>query len=114
MDFLEMDGDTPVVEIVDYKTGGVKDKADLKKDLQLPLYALFAQRALGVKVGKAKYIFIEHNKEIEVDISQERQAQAEETVLRVVGEIIKGNFDANPGFLCQFCDYKDICEDAIL
>lgn len=114
MDLVKMEDGVPVVQIIDYKTGGVKSDSDIKNDLQLPLYALFAQKALGVKVTKAKYIFVEHNKEIEVDISDVRKAKAEVTLLKGVNEILKGNFNAIPGFNCQYCDYKDICEDATL
>jgi len=100
------------VRIIDYKTGKVKEKKDLKKDLQLPLYTIAAEKILGVTVAKASYIFIEHGVEIEVDISQKRREMAEKEVGEVVESIQKNNFNSTPGFLCQFCDYRDICEDA--
>ena len=102
------------VRIIDYKTGKVKEKTDLKKDLQLPLYAIAAEKTLGVKVVKASYIFIEHGEEIEVDISKGRRDMAEKELEKVVEKIQENRFKATPGFLCRFCDYKDICEDASL
>ena len=108
-----MDGKREV-KIIDYKTGKIKDKADIKKDLQLPLYAIAAEKTLGVKVVKASYLFIEHGEEIEVDISEKRRELAEKEIADVVGKIRENKFKANPGFLCQFCSYKDICEDAQL
>jgi len=92
----------------------VKEKTDLKKDLQLPLYAIAAEKTLGVKVVKASYIFIEHGEEIEVDISKGRRDMAEKELEKVVEKIQENRFKATPGFLCRFCDYKDICEDASL
>lgn len=114
MDLIEMDGDVPVVEIVDYKTGKVKSDSDLKNDLQLPLYSIFAEKALGVKVRGAKYIFVEHGVEIEVDVSDGRRAKSEVELLEMINNMKSGNFEADPGFHCQFCDYRDICEDAAL
>jgi DNA helicase-2/ATP-dependent DNA helicase PcrA len=102
------------VKIIDYKTGKVKSKGDIKKDLQLPLYAIAAEKTLGVKVVKATYLFIEHGEEIEVDISESRRARAEEEIAEVVQKIQENSFDATPGFACRFCSYKDICEDAQL
>jgi CRISPR/Cas system-associated exonuclease Cas4 (RecB family) len=100
------------VRIIDYKTGKVKEEGDIKKDLQLPLYAIAAEKTLGVKVVEAKYVFIEYGEEVSVDISEARRSKAEREVEEAVGGIIKNNFKATPGFLCRYCDYKDICEDA--
>ncbi len=115
MDLIEMKEGIAHVEIIDYKTGKVKSPADIKKDLQLPLYAIFAEQSLGVKVVKAKYIFVEDCVEIEVDISQERRERAKENVYEVIENIKSREFTPTPSmFKCQYCDYKSICEDAIL
>lgn len=114
MDLVGMIDSVPVVDIVDYKTGKVKDARDIKTDLQLPLYALFAQESLGVKVRSARYIFVEHGVEIEVDISDNRKNKAREEIVKVIDSIKKEEFDATPGFVCKYCDYNSVCEDAIL
>ena len=102
------------VKIIDYKTGKVKEAGEIKKDLQLPLYAISAEKTLGVKVVKASYVFIEHGKEIEVDISEKRRRAAEKELENAVDKIKENKFKPTPGFICQFCDYKDICPDAQL
>lgn len=108
-------GDIPEVEIIDYKTGRLKEESDIKKDLQLPLYCIFAEQSLGVKVLKAKYIFVEEGVEGEVDISQERKEKAKENIYEVISKIKSREFVATPnGFKCKYCDYKSICSDAIL
>ena len=114
MDLVES-GETPVVEIIDYKTGRLKEEADIKKDLQLPLYCIFAEQSLGVKVSKAKYIFIEEGQAVEVDISAARKEKAKENVFEVIERIKERDFVATPNsFKCKFCDYNSICSDAIL
>jgi len=108
-------GDIPEVEIIDYKTGHLKDEHDIKNDLQLPLYCIFAEQSLGVKVVKAKYIFIEEGVEIEVDISEERREKAKESVYEIVREIKEREFTATPNsFKCKYCDFKSICKEAVL
>jgi len=108
-------GDVPEVEIIDYKTGRLKEESDIKKDLQLPLYCIFAEQSLGVKVSKAKYIFIEEGVEVEVDISQERKDKAKENIYEVISKIKAREFIATPNsFKCKYCDYKSICSDALL
>jgi DNA helicase-2/ATP-dependent DNA helicase PcrA len=102
------------VEIIDYKTGKVKNEANIKKDLQLPLYALFAEEKLGLKVVGAKYIFVEHSEVVEVDVSREKKEEAREKVVEIIEEIRKRNFAPTPGYLCRYCDYNTVCEDAMV
>jgi len=114
MDLVEK-GEIPTVEIIDYKTGSLKSDSDIKHDLQLPLYSIFAEQSLGVKVIKAKYIFVEEGVEVEVDISQERKELAKENVYEVISLIKQREFDATPNsFKCKYCNFRSICSDAIL
>jgi DNA helicase-2/ATP-dependent DNA helicase PcrA len=102
------------VEIIDYKTGKVKNDANIKKDLQLPLYALFAEQKLGLKVVAAKYIFVEHGEVVEVDVSEERKEAAKNRVVEIIENIKEKDFAPTPGYLCRYCDYNTICEDAMV
>jgi len=107
------DGVTEVA-IVDYKTGKEKESKDVKDDLQLPLYALFAEEKLGFKVVKAQYVYVETGKVLEVDISQKRREVAREKLVEVIELVKEGRFEATPGYLCRYCDYNSICEYADL
>lgn len=115
IDLIQMIDGVAHVEIVDYKTGKEKSSADIKKDLQLPLYSIFAERSLGVKVVSAKYVFVEHGSQVEVDISSKRREDALENIYDVVESIKKREFVATPDmFKCKYCDFRHICKDAIL
>ena len=114
IDLEKSKGEVKEVTIVDYKTGKEKETSDIKNDLQLPLYALFAQEKLGFKVVKAQYVYVETGKVLEVDISQERRELAKEKLLEVVELVKEGRFNATPGYLCRYCDYNSICEYAEL
>lgn len=103
------------VVIVDYKTGKEKKPAEIKKDLQLPLYALVAEQKFGVKVVGAKYIFVETCNVIDVDVSQERRELAKEKLLETLDRIKEGDFTPKPqAYTCRFCDFNSICEYAEL
>jgi len=112
IDIVDDSKDVLEVEIIDYKTGKVKNDINIKKDLQLPLYALFAEEKLGLKVVSAKYVFVEHGEVIEVDVSSERKLKARENILEIIEKVKKKDFKATPGYLCRYCDYSTICEDS--
>jgi DNA helicase-2/ATP-dependent DNA helicase PcrA len=114
IDIVNEGKDKLEVEIIDYKTGKVKNDANIKKDLQLPLYALFAEQKLGLKVVAAKYIFVEHGEVVEVDVSEERKEAAKNRVVEIIENIKEKDFAPTPGYLCRYCDYNTICEDAMV
>ncbi|MDD3474844.1 MAG: PD-(D/E)XK nuclease family protein, partial [Candidatus Dojkabacteria bacterium] len=114
IDIVDDSGEKLKVEIVDYKTGKVKNDANIKKDLQLPLYALFAEEKLGLEVVGAKYVFIEHGEVVSVDVSDDRKVQARERIVEIIDKIKEKNFSPTPGYLCRYCDYNVVCEDALV
>jgi DNA helicase II / ATP-dependent DNA helicase PcrA len=113
IDFVKEESGVKQVCIVDYKTGKVKSEADIKKDLQLPLYAIFVEEKLGYKVIGAQYIFVEEGVKIDVDISTKRREKAKERMIDIIDEIKKRDFHAEPDmFKCSMCDYRSVCEFA--
>lgn len=113
IDLVEMNGSVPVVDIIDYKTGKVKDANDLRNDLQLPLYTMFAQMSYGFKVRNAKYIFIEHGEEKEVDISEKKIEKAKEKLLSVIEKIKRGEFKPERGHTCMYCENMRVYDDLV-
>lgn len=114
IDLVEIKDGVQEVVIVDYKTGKEKAPADIKRDLQLPLYSLVTEQKFGLKVVGAKYVFVEAGSVVDVDVSQERRDLAEGKLLETLACIKEGDFTATPGFLCRFCDFNSICEYAEL
>ncbi len=99
--------------IVDYKTGKVKSESDMKKDLQLPLYAVFVEEKLGYKVANAQYIFLEEGIKVDVDISSKRRGKAKERMVEIIEKIKTRDFTADPDlYKCSGCDYRSVCEFA--
>ncbi len=97
------------VAVVDYKTGKPQSQEDADKSLQLSLYAIAARDAWG---KRADYLIF-HNLENNTPVFTTRtDAQLEEAKLRVekaADGIARGKFDADPGFHCAFCPYRNLC-----
>lgn len=108
----ELDDGTKVVDILDYKTGKVKEDRDVAKNLQLALYTHIAQELFGYKVRNASLIFVEHNEIKSANIEGELIEEALTKVRETVRGIREGHFDPEPGFFCSYCDFRDVCPDA--
>ncbi len=113
VDVVGMDGEVPIVDIIDYKTGHVKSESEIRSDLQLPLYVLFSQMAYGFKVRNAKYIFVEHGEEKNVDISTKKIEKAKEKLVEVIEKIVAGEFKPPRGHSCMYCESMKVYDDLI-
>ena len=103
------------VWIFDYKTGAVpKNEREVKNDLQLPVYVMAIEQTRGEKVLGAEYVYIEHGKRIQVEISPKMREKAISEVLRNLKSLRTMTFPAKPGTLCRFCDYSAICDYAMM
>ncbi len=115
IDYVGEEDGVKQVCIVDYKTGKVKKEADIKKDLQLSLYAIFVEEKLGYKVVSAQYIFLEDGVKVDVDISAKRREKAKERMVEIIEKIKDRDFRALPDmYKCHGCDYRTVCEFAKL
>lgn len=97
------------VEIIDYKTGKLKEQKEVDKDLQTSLYAWAVRENLGLEPEVMSLYFVEDLQKISsrktLDQVKEQVAEAEE----VVETMKSGKFPPTPGKHCEWCDYKDIC-----
>jgi len=105
----EMDGG---VMILDYKTGQPKDKLDLDAKEQLLIYQIAAQEVLHLKPRKLAYYYLE-NGTLASFLGSEMELSAQKE--KIIGEIEKiknSEFEPTPGWQCQYCDFKDVCDHA--
>jgi CRISPR/Cas system-associated exonuclease Cas4 (RecB family) len=102
-------------EIVDYKTGSVpKDRKRVENDLQVPIYVLAAEQLGYSPVAGASYFYIMDGEKIDIEVSDEMKEKAITSVKDSVSEIKKMKFPPKPGMLCSFCDYRTICDYAMM
>jgi ATP-dependent DNA helicase UvrD/PcrA len=97
------------VVITDYKTGKPQSQEDADESLQLSVYALAAREKWGYRVDQLVFHNLLENVSV---ISRRTGAQLEAARLKVdevAQNIAAGKFEANPGFWCSFCPYRNLC-----
>jgi len=99
------------IEIIDYKTGKVKDQKAVDRDDQLTIYALAARDALGLEPKQLALYFMQENKKVVTTRSAEDLGEKREELEETVAKIKKSKFAPQPGFLCKWCDYKHLCDE---
>lgn len=97
------------VEIIDYKTGTIKDQTEIDKDDQISYYAIAAKESLGLEPKKLTYYYLEDNKKLTTFRTPEQLFYAKEKAISVIKDITDGKFIAKPGPLCSYCDFKEFC-----
>jgi len=98
--------------IIDYKTGQSKDRLDADAKEQLLIYQIAAQEVLHLKPQKLSYCYLDDGKMASF-LGSDLDIENQKT--KILGEIEKiknSEFDATPGWQCQYCDFKDICDSA--
>ena len=98
-------------EVIDYKTGKSQDEKTLKNNLQLSIYALACRDVLKIPVTKLTLYYLAENKKISTSRTPEQLIDAEQNVETITNTIKNSSFEATPSpFICQFCEYRLICD----
>ncbi len=102
------------IEIIDYKTGKKPDEKELKKSLQLSIYAMAAtDRGLyDKKLSEVVLSFYYLQEPIKTSFQKtsEELIDTKEKIMDIVGKIRTNDFTPTPGRWCDFCPFKMICE----
>jgi len=96
-------------EVVDYKTGKPKVERDAERSLQLSLYALAAQEQLDLHPTKLVFYNLKSNEAVAATHDAKQLDAARHKVQEVGADIRVGEFRAQPGYLCRYCEYEPIC-----
>ncbi|HJN84859.1 MAG TPA: ATP-dependent DNA helicase [Patescibacteria group bacterium] len=104
----EVDGG---VEIIDYKTGSPKDvnKLSATDKMQLLLYQLAAREIFNLEPKKLTFHYLKDNSRISFIGSDEELDSLRDTIMETIDGIRGRRFEPTPGFMCRFCDFRDIC-----
>jgi len=102
--------DDGTVEIIDYKTGSPKEKLVFNDKRQLLLYKIATEEVLGVKVSKLSFYYLENNSKITFEAKDKDIEKLESLILDTIKDIKQSTFSPNPGILCSWCDFNNICE----
>lgn len=103
-----------LVTVIDYKTGEKKEDKDSDYQLQLALYALVLEESQNLLVKQAKIIYLDGCEVLDVEVDEKVKAKLLSLISEVKNEILSENFIAKPGFMCKYCDYLTICDEAYI
>jgi DNA helicase II / ATP-dependent DNA helicase PcrA len=99
--FLDADG---TVHLIDWKTG--RPHESYKRRLQLPLYALAANRLWSVEPERMRlaYVFVPGSERVEVEVGEGFLGSAEQRVVNALNTIRSGAYDPSPSHhACSYC-----------
>ncbi|MGB7498133.1 MAG: ATP-dependent DNA helicase [Candidatus Acidiferrum sp.] len=97
------------VEIVDYKTGKPKKEADVRKGLQLSIYALAAREIFEWNPVRLVFHYLQDNSTVVTTRDAKQMDEAERMIQETAADIRAKQFPAKPGFACRTCAYALIC-----
>ncbi|MDD5294843.1 MAG: PD-(D/E)XK nuclease family protein, partial [Patescibacteria group bacterium] len=98
------------IKIIDYKTGGPKEKLIFEEKYQLLIYQLAAEELFRQEIDSLAFYYLDNNTEVKFLGSQDELEKTKEKIVSTIAEIKKGEFPPKPSALCKFCDFYNICE----
>jgi DNA helicase-2/ATP-dependent DNA helicase PcrA len=101
--------------IVDYKTGHTTP-SKVPDSLQLNIYCIAIQEKFGKLPIRASFFYVEEpegGQWFHYDVTAKKVAEVKQKLEEHITAISNDEYDANPGFICKWCDYRDICEEAM-
>jgi DNA helicase-2/ATP-dependent DNA helicase PcrA len=98
------------VKIVDYKTGKPKKKLEADDKSQLLIYQIAAEEVLGIKPKELAYYYLDNGSQASFLGSEKDKQDRKEKIIQEIEEIKNSNFEPTPGWQCEFCDFKSICD----
>lgn len=97
-------------QIIDYKTGSPKDKLEWEDKMQLLIYQIAAKELFNAEVESLTYYYLDQNKELSFLGDGKDVEKLKSQLVEVITAMKTSKFNPTPGWQCQFCDYRDICE----
>ncbi|MFH1289742.1 MAG: PD-(D/E)XK nuclease family protein, partial [Patescibacteria group bacterium] len=109
-----VDREKDKIEIIDYKTGKAMDQKAADKSLQMSLYALAATDP-GILKAKPEdvtltFYFLENGQEVSTKRTSAELEKAKTEIIKKAEEIRKSDFSPTPSHMCDFCDFRLLCD----
>lgn len=106
------------IEIIDYKTGEVKQAATDSYQFQLDLYALAAEKIHHPIFAHNKdvtlsLLYLDSGEKVTTKATREEVESVENRLIEKISEIEKSDFKCSKSILCRNCEYKMLCSASI-
>jgi DNA helicase-2/ATP-dependent DNA helicase PcrA len=100
-------------ELIDYKTGRPKTRAQLREDVQLALYAVGAREAWHLDASQQAYLYVLDDEKVPLPTDEVDPEWIQDTVFEVADGIMGQGFEPTPSYAaCSMCDYRIACPAA--
>lgn len=100
-------------ELIDYKTGPPKSRAQLEQDVQLSLYAVAAREAWQFEAARGAYYYVLDDAKVPVERDSSDREWIAEIATEVAEGILSQGFEPTPSYAaCSWCDYRLVCPAA--
>jgi len=101
------------IELIDYKTGKKPEEKEIKKSIQLGIYALVAKdkNFLNASLSKIKlsFFYLQFNEKISFKLKNKDLKNIQEKILETIDKINQSSFNPKVGPWCDFCPFKILC-----
>jgi DNA helicase II / ATP-dependent DNA helicase PcrA len=112
--FDRVDKKNKAWEIVDYKTGQAMKTGEADKSLQMTIYLLAATDPGVLNASPDKLVgvfyFLKEGEKVSVTKKRSELARARKKLIAAVRSINQSDFAPRPGFWCDFCPFKMVCD----
>lgn len=101
------------LRVIDFKTGkkpSALTKASIPEEIQLNLYSLALRNIHGTLPERASFFYLEDGKFVEYTPTPDTTRGFEEKLTQITTAIRNREFSPKPGWDCQYCDYRILCE----
>ena len=100
--------------IIDYKTGDPMPASQLRRDLQLALYALGARRVLGLEKLELEIVYLKDSSRVVLPAGPQLLTEAEGIGAEVAAGVSAERFEPRPERRrCALCPYRLACPAAL-
>ncbi len=89
-----------------------RKKITKENKIQLLLYQIVAEESLGLKPAELGYYYLGEGEIVSFLGDEKEKDDLKIKITEQVEQIKTSDFSAKPGWHCQFCDFKSICEFA--
>ncbi len=100
------------IEIIDYKTGTAKDRLRPEDKMQLMMYRIAAKEVFDLDTEKLTYFYLDKASPLSFSPTDDDAVREKEKIAGIIDELVKSDFRAKPGWQCEWCEFKTMCEFA--
>ncbi len=99
-------------EIIDYKTGNPKERLKPDDKMQLMVYQIAAKEVFDIDSSKLTYYYLNNGSPLSFVPKGHEMVDERDKIAGIIKDIVKSDFRATPGWQCEWCEYKEICDFA--